>query len=178
MIDLSTVELLFGHEDEETALLVDDYPYGRRVRTQIRYWLETVPRKGDRFVSQTLNPKTGRWNKPKRSTYVPVGLMYREPGTGYVRWTGLATWPKEEDFANLARNVGAEQLRSEQKRSLARTLGLTRAFSHVTWEIRKDTLSDEERAEDAEQKAILAKVYALAELEARKSHRLLTEPSR
>ena len=61
---------LYGHTSEATAYVVADYPYGFRERTQIRYWLEHKPKKGWRFVSQTLNPKTSRWNKPKASTYV------------------------------------------------------------------------------------------------------------
>jgi hypothetical protein len=64
---------LHGHTSEATAYLVADYPYGFRERTQIRYWLEAKPKRGWRFVSQTLNPKTDRWNKPKESTYFEGG---------------------------------------------------------------------------------------------------------
>src|SRR3990170_1289756 len=68
---------LYGHTSEATAYLVADYPYGFRERTQIRYWLEGKPKKGWRFMSQTLNPKTSRWNKPKASTYTEWGAaMY------------------------------------------------------------------------------------------------------
>ena len=30
-----------GHTDEKTAYVVEDYPYGFRLRTTIRYWVET-----------------------------------------------------------------------------------------------------------------------------------------
>jgi len=69
-------QLLLGYDSESNAYLVDDYPYGFRLRTKIRYWVESVKGKGDRFCSQTLNPKTGRWNKPKKSTYAAVMAMY------------------------------------------------------------------------------------------------------
>jgi hypothetical protein len=53
---------------KENPFVVADYPYGFRLRTQIRYWIDTTSY-GQRFVSQTLNPKTNEWNKPKYSTY-------------------------------------------------------------------------------------------------------------
>jgi len=39
--------------------LVEDYPYGFRLRCKIRFWLEYAPKRGFRFVSQTTNPKRG-----------------------------------------------------------------------------------------------------------------------
>ena len=65
---------LIGHESPETAYVVEDYPYGFRLRTKIRYWVETTNR-GQRGVIQTLNPKTGRWNNPKKTTYSPILIM-------------------------------------------------------------------------------------------------------
>ncbi len=66
---------LTGHDSADTAYVVDDYPYGFKLRTSIRYWIETAGRKGQRFVSQTKDPKRGVWNKPKASTYSPVVVM-------------------------------------------------------------------------------------------------------
>ncbi len=82
---------LYGHTSEATAYLVDDYPYGG-LRTQIRYWLENKAGKGWRFVSQTLNPKTSRWNKPKPSTYFEwAGGMYLDD-KGHVHWDGVGPY--------------------------------------------------------------------------------------
>jgi hypothetical protein len=72
-------ETLAGHVSPETGYVVDDYPYGFRLRTKIRYWLETKRGTGQRFCSQTLNPKTGQWNKPKCSTYGVIMVMVRQP---------------------------------------------------------------------------------------------------
>lgn len=68
---------LLGHTSPETAYVVEDYPYGFRLRCKIRYWIETKPGFGQRFVSQTTNPKKAGevWNKPKASTYHPVLVM-------------------------------------------------------------------------------------------------------
>ena len=71
---------LYHHTSPETALLVEDYPYGFRLRCKIRYWLEWSDKHGHRLVSQTSNPKKGdAWNKPKASTYASLGAcMYRD----------------------------------------------------------------------------------------------------
>lgn len=82
---------LYGHTSEATAYLVDGYPYGG-LRTQIQYWLENKAGKGWRFVSQTLNPKTNRWNKPKPSTYLEwAGAMYLDD-KGHVHWDGVGPY--------------------------------------------------------------------------------------
>lgn len=72
--DARMVQLL-GHTSPDTAYLVTDYPYGYSVRTSIRYWVETKEGFGQRFCSQTLNPKTKAWNKAKTSTYSPIVVL-------------------------------------------------------------------------------------------------------
>jgi hypothetical protein len=91
---------LYGHTSEATAYLVDDYPYGFTPRAQIRYWLEHKPKKGWRFVSQTKNPKTGAWNKPKASTYADWGGAMYLDDNGHVQWEGVG--PYTDDAKMLA----------------------------------------------------------------------------
>jgi hypothetical protein len=82
--------ILHGHVTEETAYVVDDYPYGFRLRCKIRYYLESN-NKGVRLVSQTSNPKLSGlvWNKPKFSTYCKfAGCMYLDEA-GHVQWSGM-----------------------------------------------------------------------------------------
>lgn len=94
---------LYGHTSEATAYLVDDYPYGYTLRTKIRYWLESKPKKGWRFVSQTLNPKTARWNKPKASTYAEWGgAMYLDEND-HVQWTGIGPYSDEQQILAFVR---------------------------------------------------------------------------
>ena len=78
-----------NHTSFETAYVVDNYPYGGH-RTKMAFWLEYNPRKngGYRLVSCSLNPKTGRWNAPKPSTYCPIAAMYLDE-KGHVQWVGL-----------------------------------------------------------------------------------------
>jgi len=77
-MESSTIKYLYQHVSPETAYVVDDYPWGFRLRTTIRYWIESKDAKngGQRFGSQTINPKTGQWCKPKYSTYSPIMVMY------------------------------------------------------------------------------------------------------
>lgn len=87
-------ETLLGYTSPETAYVVDDYPYSFKLRTKIRYWIETKPPYGQRFVSQTLNPDTGKWNKPKASTYSSLRVMYLDE-KGYVQNDGfISGWGK------------------------------------------------------------------------------------
>ena len=106
---------LYGHTDSETAFVVDDYPYGFRLRTQIRYWLEHKPGKGWRFISQTRNPKNGQWNKPKASTYQEIaGAMYvKDEGdeAGYVKWTGVHVYTSAGAALEFAREFPKADLR-------------------------------------------------------------------
>lgn len=85
------VKILKGHVSPETAYVVDDYPYGFRLRCKIRYWLEAKPKHGFRLVSQTTNPKVAgeRWNKPKASTYCSFAVMTLNEENGHVSWSGL-----------------------------------------------------------------------------------------
>ena len=106
---------LYGHTSEATAYVVDDYPYGFRERTQIRYWLEHKPKKGWRFVSQTLNPKTSRWNKPKASTYLEWGgAMYLDE-KGHVHWDGVGPYSDEQKILAFVTAFPGSDLRELKK---------------------------------------------------------------
>jgi hypothetical protein len=87
------MNLLTGHTSPETAYVVDDYPYGFRLRCSIRYWLEYNAKHGFRFVSQTTNPKRGNvWNKPKASTYFKFGAAMFLDEDDHVQWSGLSEY--------------------------------------------------------------------------------------
>lgn len=88
------MQILKGHTSPETAYVVADYPYGFRLRCQIRYWIEYKKGKGFRFVSQTTNPKRPGivWNKPKASTYCMFGGCMFLNSEGHVHWAGLSEY--------------------------------------------------------------------------------------
>lgn len=144
-MSLTTNNALHGHTSEETAYVVDDYPYGFRLRTQIRYWIETSARHGDRLVSQTLNPKTDRWNKPKKSTYALVGCMYLDEDS-HVTWSGIGWYTSDEETARFLA-VMSGHLSDAQKKQAAVLLAGQKVRKNVTVTIHEGPYTDEDRAE-------------------------------
>jgi hypothetical protein len=89
------VKFLKEHVSPTTAYVVEDYPYGFRLRCKMRYWIEYKPKKGFRLVSQTSNPKRDGlvWNKPKAGTYALFGMaMYLDGETNHVRHSCLTEY--------------------------------------------------------------------------------------
>jgi hypothetical protein len=101
------MEILKGHVSPETAYVVNDYPYGFRLRCVIRYWLDSHPKKGTRLMTQTTNPKRGNtWNKPKASTYCRFGgaMCLFE---GKVYWYGLTEYSNGAEAKAFLDKYGA-----------------------------------------------------------------------
>lgn len=91
---------LYGHTSPETAYVVDDYPYGFKLRCKIRYWVEYRPGKGYRFCSQTTNPKKPIevWNAPKMETYCALGGVLYLNEDNHVKFAGLGAYATTEQF--------------------------------------------------------------------------------
>lgn len=59
----------------DQKIISENYPYGFREKTTKTDYLEFDFKKGFRHCSQTINPKTGRPNNPKKSTYYDFMLL-------------------------------------------------------------------------------------------------------
>jgi len=97
---MSIIRPLVGHTSPETAFLIADYPYGRKLRCQRRVWIEHSPSHGFRFVAQTTNPKNGRWNKPHKSTYSEIAMGLYLDEQDHVQ--SMAVTPNSNDAHALA----------------------------------------------------------------------------
>lgn len=103
---ITPVQILTGRVDQESAYLVDDYPYGRILRCKIRYWIETAvkgAKKGQqRFVYQTTNPKRpgDPWNKPHPGQYDLMVFLYLDD-IEHVQHIGVGYWVSPEFDARL-----------------------------------------------------------------------------
>jgi hypothetical protein len=86
-----------GHESNETACIVESYPYGGH-RTQKKYWVETNDKHGQRIVTRTLDPKAGRWNKPHMGTYSQVICLYLNNDNNHVEHCHLGVWHTKEEL--------------------------------------------------------------------------------
>lgn len=119
---------LAGHTSPDTAYVVADYPYGFRLRCQIRYWIETHPKRGQRVVSQTTNPKRSEtvWNKPKASTYSDIRVLYIDGATGYVENAALNFYAGTAEIAKFEETFSAA-LTSDRDQSVIRVLKLMAA---------------------------------------------------
>ena len=55
---------------------IENYPYGYTLKTTLFDTMEFNPKKGYRHITQTINPKNGRLNAPKKSTYAPLKVRF------------------------------------------------------------------------------------------------------
>ena len=117
-LDVNTRKYLYNHTSQETAYIVEDYPWGFRLRTTIRYWVETKKAKngGQRFGSQTINPKTGQWCAPKYSTYSPIIVMYLNEND-HIKWHDLSYY-SSKDYVEAFKNEHIDKLDDFQKEQL------------------------------------------------------------
>lgn len=125
---------LYNHTSQETAYVVNDYPWGFRLRTQIRYWIESKPKHGQRFGSQTINPKTGKWCAPKYSTYSPIMIMFLDEKE-HVHFTCLRMHDSEEHVTSF-KEKHLDNLTDFQKESLKEIIGCNNVMKHVTFEFK------------------------------------------
>ena len=124
------MEILKNQPTEENPHIVEDYPYGFK-RTQMRYWIETTKR-GQRLVSQTLNPKTTLWNKPKKSTYTNI-LLGGINDEGHFKTVGLHLYSLDEakEFYEKYSPFLSEYQRTEHKA----ILGMLEVYSKVEYTV-------------------------------------------
>ena len=132
---MNQCKILRGHNSPETAYVVNDYPYGFRLRCEIRYWLEKRYGRGSRLMSQTSNPKVagGVWNKPK-SSVCSAGLcfMYADE-QGHVQWmSGNAFSLAGKEFVDFA-NRWSDQFNAEERSLLVLIEKLSRQINPNSW---------------------------------------------
>lgn len=124
--------ILTGHTSFGTAYKVESYPYGFNERTTLYAWIETVPKKGDRFVTQTVNPKTKRLNKPKASTYSDFMFMYLDD-KGHVHQCSIRPYDQQEfetvTFPFLLERVGVANISYQQQLHLRAQYVIQKAIS-------------------------------------------------
>lgn len=122
---------LYIHTSPETAFIVQNYPWGFRLRTTIRYWIETKIAKngGQRFAYQTVNPKTNRWCATKYSTYSPLMVMYLDENE-HVKCETLNEYSNEKLILEF-KETHWENLTSYQKDRLKWLLAHTRIISKI-----------------------------------------------
>lgn len=132
------MKFLFNYT-ESNPLVINDYPYGFTLRTQIRYWIETTPKKGDRFCSQTLNPKNNRWNAPKKSSYTSIGIMV-EQDNGHITWEQISNFDYGQKTIDFVTKIGGpDKLNSDQLKMYNQLTGNNvKVEDEFTGKVKKD----------------------------------------
>lgn len=126
------ITILKKQPTEQDPYTVDNYPYGYTLRTQIKYWIETT-KNGQRFVSQTLNPKSNLWNNPKKSTYSQIILIGLNE-ENHITYTGLSMYSSEE--AQRFKEKYESYLSDYQKTELINIIKLLEVYDKVEYTVK------------------------------------------
>lgn len=98
MTTTTTTTYHYSAVSEETALNIEGWPYGRKLKTTKSFWIETT-KHGQRLCMRTINPKTGNPNAIKKTTYSPI-LIVRESidseGNKDTGSTGISNYSEVE----------------------------------------------------------------------------------
>lgn len=82
----------------DTARIAQDYPYGR-LKCKMHFYVEHRPKMGYRAVTQSINPKNGRLNKPHAGTYSPFPIFVSETEDGFFEFAYVPRYPdKANEF--------------------------------------------------------------------------------
>ena len=164
-IDYNKYELIrTQHTTPETAYTIDGYPYGFFLKTQKRYWIETN-KKGDRINSQTKNPKTQQWNKPKRSTYTAILVLIIEKETGHITNTGIDTaYTSTEEQEQFTKWIGTDYILNDLQAKKLRTikaLNNTRKHIKVSISSMPTRTPEEQKEHDQQQEEQKKRIHKL-----------------
>ena len=147
------MEIIKIQPTEENPIEVNNYPYGF-LKCNARFYIESVNKKGDRFVKQTQNPKTKVWNKPKKSTYSAVIIVFRKDN-GHITYKSIDMNSSAEKYKQAMETLGDLELNDLQKEKLKVMRAYIKAYEGVTFECVEMTgLSEEEtkKHEDGQDK--------------------------
>lgn len=147
------MEILTVQPTPENPYIVEDYPYGFRLRTQMRVWVEYRQGFGFRYMTQTLNPKTNNWNKPKAGTYEAIILVYKDDdGHIHPHNLSLSAWDSEiQAFKDWAGDyVSIDPYASRLEAMLKRNARVAERYKNITATI--TTLDSRGKVESVETK--------------------------
>ena len=152
---------LYNHTSFETAYVVQDWPWGYKLRTEKRFWIESN-KNGDREISQTLDPRTGKWCAPKKSTYYPVRIFYTSDQGEEVKqllWEVMRKDDKIKSFYELHK----DNLNDFQKAQIKKWIGFNEAMKNVTFSFKSGFSLDESKEIEENNQQIIGKIFARAE---------------
>ena len=148
----------------DNSYITADYPYGFKLRTQRKTWIETNGKRGDRVCHQTFNPKKNIWNKPKKSTYSTAIVLYIND-KGYID----TYYADNQDSKHLQEFINTFELNTQQVKNINGYLALNKVLENVTWTVEPTAKTQAERDKHKqEQNEITSKIVNAWNYEAHK----------
>ena len=157
------MEIIYNKDSFENAVEVSNYPWGYKLKTDRRYWIETTSR-GDRLCYQTLNPKTGKWCKVKKSTYSGVKVLYFDENNHVKTYSINLGYSDSKEVHKFIKAVDVEKLSNEQNKKLceAKTINYVNSKIEVSFTNVTMMSEEEKNAHKEESEADKAKINAYA----------------
>ena len=128
---------IYNKDSFDNALEVSNYPWGFRLKTKRRTWIETNKTQGDRLCFCTLNPKTDKWCAVKKATYNAVEVLFIDENE-HIKSDGIYKYgvnnEKIKDFLCV---VDYEQLNDLQKKQIIKLQSMNKVMEKVTFNITK-----------------------------------------
>lgn len=105
------MQYIYNKDSFDNSIEVENYPWGFKLKTKKRFWIETNKR-GSRFVSCTLDPKTNKWCKPKASTYNNVAVLCSEikDNKNFISYIQLDEFANDADIVKFTRTIEVDKL--------------------------------------------------------------------
>ena len=127
---------IYNKDSFDNAVEVNNYPWGFRLKTKRRTWVETDNKKGDRVCFCTLNPKTNKWCAVKKSTYNAIDVLL-EDENGHIKSIGLWKSSSKEDLEQFLAKIDYNSLSLLQKKQIERIRSINKVMEKVTFKIEK-----------------------------------------
>jgi len=127
---------IYNKDSFENALEVSNYPWGFRLKTKRRTWIETNKNQGDRVCYSTLNPKTQKWCAVKKSTYGAVYVLYFDENE-HIKSLGLSKCAYKKELEEFTSIIDCESLSVLQKKQLERIKAIQKVMDKVTVTVSK-----------------------------------------
>ena len=144
-------KILNPQPTEKNPYIVEDYPWGFK-KCKARFYVESVKKKGDRFVKQTQNPKTLLWCKPKKSTYsaVIVAVIITQDGRDFIKSRSVDMNSSAEKYKQAMETLKDFEFNDIQKEKLKVMRAYIKAYEGVTFECVEMTGKSEEEIKEHE----------------------------
>ena len=165
---------IYDKNSFNNSLEVSNYPWGFRLKTKRRTWIETNKNQGDRVCYSTLNPKTDKWCAVKKSTYGAVYVLYFDENQ-HIKSLGVSKCAYAKELEEFMSIIDCNSLSVLQKKQLERIKAIQKVMDKVTVSfskvseynlsdpldlirMRRDNNSDETKAREQEQDKVKSQI--------------------